>query len=242
MHYAIHGKTAAEVIVDRATIEKQHMGLTSWRNSPDGKILKSDVSVAKNYLSKDELDSMGRIVGAYLDLAEDRAKRKIPMTMEDWSTRLDRFLEMDDREILKDAGKITAQFAKNFAETEFEKYRVIQDRIFESDFDKLVKISNPAIEHKQIRPAKKMAIRGLRIKSEISQDQLAEITGIQRTNISGLENDRIEMTSHYAEMFSAVFKVHPSEILYPNGHVKKSADFLKLEKKADAFFKKVPAG
>ena len=132
------------------------MGLTNWKNSPDGKILKSDVYVAKNYLSKDELDSLGRIVGAYLDLAEDRAKRKIPMTMNDWATRLDRFLEMDDREILKNAGKVTAQFAKDFAESEFEKYRVVQDRLFESDFDKLLasssKITPPTIEAK---PAKK---------------------------------------------------------------------------------------
>jgi hypothetical protein len=105
--------------------------------------LKSDVSIAKNYLSKDELESLGRIVGAYLDLAEDRAIRKIPMTMKDWCIRLDKFLELDEREILKDAGKVTAQFAKDFAESEFEKYRVVQDRLFESDFDKLLRIAAP---------------------------------------------------------------------------------------------------
>lgn len=157
MHFAIHGQTAAEVIVNRANSEKQFMGLTSWKNSPEGKVLKSDVSVAKNYLSKDELESMGRIVNAYLDVAEDMALRKIPMTMNDWATRLDRFLELTDRGVLKDAGKVTAQFAKNFAEAEFEKYRIVQDRLFESDFDKLVattsKIKKPtAIESK---PAKK---------------------------------------------------------------------------------------
>jgi hypothetical protein len=114
------------------------MGLTSWKNSPDGKILKTDVTVAKNYLTKDELESLGRIVNAYLDLAEERAKRKIPMTMEDWAKRLDLFLEYDDRAVLQDAGKITAEIAKDKAESEFEKYRIIQDRLFQSDFDKLI--------------------------------------------------------------------------------------------------------
>ena len=155
LHYAIHGQTAAEVIVSRAKSEKQHMGLTSWKNSPDGKVLKSDVSIAKNYLSQDELESLGRIVSAYLDLAEDRAKRKVPMPMNEWAPRLDRFLEMDDREILKDAGNVTALFAKNFAESEFEKYRIVQDQLFESDFDKLVKSAIPAIEHKPINPVLK---------------------------------------------------------------------------------------
>ncbi len=112
------------------------MGLTSWEDSPDGKILKTDVSVAKNYLSKEELELLGRIVGAYLDLAEDRAKRKIPMTMEDWAKRLDQFLTFNEREILKDAGKISAEIAKDHAESEFEQYRIIQDRRFESDFDR----------------------------------------------------------------------------------------------------------
>jgi hypothetical protein len=114
------------------------MGLNYWKNCPDGKIIKTDVSIAKNYLTKDELESLGRIVNAYLDLAEERAKRKIPMTMEDWSKRLDLFLKYDDREILKNAGKITTEIAKNKAESEFEKYRIVQDRIFQSDFDKII--------------------------------------------------------------------------------------------------------
>ena len=136
MHYAIHGQTAAELIKNRADSRAKNMGLTSWEGSPDGKILKTDVSVAKNYLSKEELQSLGRIVGAYLDLAEDRANRKIPMTMEDWAKRLDEFLKFDEREILKDSGKISAEIAKDHAESEFEKYRITQDRLFESDFDK----------------------------------------------------------------------------------------------------------
>lgn len=115
------------------------MGLTSWENSPDGKILKTDISIAKNYLSADELDSLGRVVSAYLELAEGRAKRKIPMTMADWAIQLDKLLELDAREILKDAGKISAKIAKDHAESEFEKYRIIQDRLFESDFDREVK-------------------------------------------------------------------------------------------------------
>lgn len=138
LHFGIHGHTAAELIMQRADGDKMHMGLTSWSNAPDGKIIKTDVSVAKNYLNKDELESLGRIVSAYLDLAEDRAKRKIPMTMEDWGKRLDLFLEFDEREILQDAGKVTAQIAKAFAESEFEKYRIIQDKLFKSDFDKLL--------------------------------------------------------------------------------------------------------
>ncbi|MBS3118142.1 virulence RhuM family protein, partial [Candidatus Woesearchaeota archaeon] len=113
--------------------------LTSWRNSPEGKILKTDVSIAKNYLTKEELESLGRIVSAYLDLAEERAKRRIPMTMEDWAKRLDLFLRFDEREILKNAGKITVEIAKEFAETEFEKYRIVQDKLFESDFDRVAK-------------------------------------------------------------------------------------------------------
>ncbi|MBX3708729.1 MAG: virulence RhuM family protein [Gammaproteobacteria bacterium] len=139
LHYAIHGHTASELVVKRADSSKQHMGLTNWENSPHGKILKTDVTVAKNYLTADELDSLGRIVNAYLELAEDRAKRKIPMTMEDWAKRLDKFLEFDEREILKDAGKISAKIAKDHAESEFEKYRITQDRLFESDFDREVK-------------------------------------------------------------------------------------------------------
>lgn len=139
LHYAIHGHTAAELIKSRANAEKEHMGLTSWEKSPDGKIVKTDVSIAKNYLTETELESLGRIVNAYLDLAEDRAKRHLPMTMEDWAKRLDKFLEADDRDILQNSGKITALMAKSFAESEFEKYRIVQDRLFESDFDKEVK-------------------------------------------------------------------------------------------------------
>ena len=136
MHYAVHGHTAAELIYERADAEKPHMGLSSWAAAPNGKIVKSDVGIAKNYLSKPEMLSLQRIVSAYLDLAEDRAMRHIPMTMEDWSHRLDLFLSADDREVLQDAGKITAEIAKSKAETEFEKYRIIQDRDFLSDYDK----------------------------------------------------------------------------------------------------------
>lgn len=139
LHYAIHGRTASELVVERADSNKPHMGLTSWDDSPDGKILKTDVAVAKNYLTAEELDSLGRIVNAYLELAEDRARRKIPMTMEDWATRLDKFLEFDERDVLRNAGKISAKIAKDHAESEFEKYRIIQDRLFESDFDKEMK-------------------------------------------------------------------------------------------------------
>ena len=138
LHFAIHRQTAAELIFNRANSQKEKMGLTSWDNAPDGKILKSDVTIAKNYLSRDELESLGRVVNAFLDLAEDRAKRNIPMTMEDWVTRLDKFLDADDREILKDSGKITKKIADEKAITEFEKYRVDQDRLFMSDFDKLL--------------------------------------------------------------------------------------------------------
>ena len=136
MHYAVHGHTAAELIYERADADKPHMGLTTWAAAPEGKIVKSDVSVAKNYLSDQEMRSLERIVSAYLDLAEDRAERHIPMTMEDWARRLDLFLMADDREVLQNSGKITAEIAKAKAETEFEKYRVIQDRLFMSDFDK----------------------------------------------------------------------------------------------------------
>ncbi|MFA6138799.1 MAG: virulence RhuM family protein [Sulfurimonas sp.] len=138
LHFAIHGHTASELIKQRANSDAQNMGLTSWENAPDGKILKNDIAVAKNYLTKDELDSLGRIVNAYLDLAENRAKRNIPMTMEDWAKRLDMFLEFDDREILQDNGKISAKLAKEFALSEFEKYRVVQDKLYKSDFDKMV--------------------------------------------------------------------------------------------------------
>ncbi|MCY4322040.1 MAG: virulence RhuM family protein, partial [Bdellovibrionaceae bacterium] len=139
LHYAIHGQTAGELIKQRASSKKKDMGLSSWENSPTGKILKTDVAIAKNYLTGKELESMSRIVSAYLDLAEDRAKRKIPMTMEDWSKRLDQFLAFNERPILKKAGKISKDLAKKFAESEFEKYRIIQDKLFESDFDKEIK-------------------------------------------------------------------------------------------------------
>ena len=138
MHYAVSHQTASEIIYNRANAEKEHMGLTNWKNSPDGKILETDVVVAKNYLSKDELESLERIVSAFLDLAEDRAKRNIPMTMEDWLSRIDKFLLADDRDILKDAGKISHEIACDKALTEFEKYRVKQDRLYKSDFDLLL--------------------------------------------------------------------------------------------------------
>lgn len=139
MHYAIHGQTAAEVILNRADADKINMGLTSWEGAPEGKIHKYDVSIAKNYLSEFELAQMQRIVSAYLDMAEVHAIRKIPMTMADWEERLSGFLKLWDREILQDAGKVTAEIAKAHAESEFEKYRITQDRLFESDFDKEVK-------------------------------------------------------------------------------------------------------
>jgi len=139
LHYAIHGKTAAEVIVDRAEHQKENMGLTTWKDAPGGKIQKFDVVVAKNYLSEFELAQMQRIVSAYLDMAEVQAMRRIPMTMADWEERLGGFLKLWDREILQDAGRVTAEIAKAHAESEFEKYRIVQDRLFESDFDRLVK-------------------------------------------------------------------------------------------------------
>lgn len=139
LHFAIHGYTAAELIVQRADSTKKRMGLTAWDNSPEGKVIKTDVAVAKNYLSQEELESLGRIVNAYLDLAEERARRNIPMTMEDWAKRLDLFLAFDERDILQDKGKVTAQIAKAHAESEFEKYRIVQDQLFESDFDKMLK-------------------------------------------------------------------------------------------------------
>ena len=138
LHFAIHGKTASEVIIDRANAERKYMGLTTWRNAPDGKIVKRDVSIAKNYLSRGEMESLERIVTMYLDYAEDQAKRKIPMTMEDWAKKLDAFLQFNERDILNNSGKVTAEVAKAFAESEFEKYRIKQDRLFKSDFDKLL--------------------------------------------------------------------------------------------------------
>jgi len=139
LHWAIHGQTAAEVIVDRADHQKQNMGLTTWKDAPQGKIQKFDVSVAKNYLTENEMAQLQRLVSAYLDVAEDMALRKIPMTMQDWETRLNKFIEATDREILQDPGKVTAEIAKSHAESEFEKYRIVQDRLFESDFDRMIK-------------------------------------------------------------------------------------------------------
>ncbi len=138
LHWAIHGHTAAELIVDRADHRKDRMGLTTWKDAPHGKIQRFDVSVAKNYLTADELGQLQRLVSAYLDLAEDMARRQIPMTMEDWETRLNRFIAATDREILQDAGKVTAEIAKAHAESEFERYRVIQDRLYVSDFDQSI--------------------------------------------------------------------------------------------------------
>ena len=136
MHYAVHQHTAAELIMERASAEKEHMGLTTWENAPSGKIVKTDVSIAKNYLKQNELEDMGNIVSAVLDFAEARAKRHIPMTMEDWAKRIDAYLNSDERPLLTDAGSVSHEAVQEYAETEFEKYRVIQDRLFESDFDR----------------------------------------------------------------------------------------------------------
>ena len=138
MHYAIHGHTAAELIVERADSQKDHMGLTTWQDAPDGKIKKSDVTIAKNYLTEFEISQLNRMVTSYLDFAENMALRKIPLTMQDWEQRLNGFIEMFQYGLLKDAGRVTAEIAKLHAETEFEKYRIIQDRIFMSDFDKFM--------------------------------------------------------------------------------------------------------
>ena len=138
MHYAVHGHTAAELIMERADSAREHMGLTTWQDAPDGKIKKSDVTVAKNYLTEFELGQLNRMVAAYLDFAENMAQRKIPLTMQDWETRLNSFIEMFEYGLLKDAGKVSAEIAKLHAETEFEKYRVIQDRLFMSDYDRFV--------------------------------------------------------------------------------------------------------
>ncbi len=153
LHWAIHGQTGAEVaevIVDRADHQKQNMGPTTWKDAPKGKIQKFDVSVAKNYLTENEMAQLTRLVNAYLDVAEDMALRKIPMTMQDWETRLNKFIEATDREILQDAGKVTAEIAKAHAESEFEKYRIIQDRLFESDFDRLMKQLGHGEEKKEV--------------------------------------------------------------------------------------------
>lgn len=136
MHFAVHGHTAAELIVDRADADKEHMGLTTWEKAPNGKIVKADVSIAKNYLKESELDDMGKLVNTILDFAQRMADRHIPITMEDWAKRIDVVLEAGGDAVLKDAGEVTAEYAKEYAETEFEKYRIIQDRLFRSDFDK----------------------------------------------------------------------------------------------------------
>lgn len=136
MHFAVHGHTAAELIVDRADADKEHMGLTTWEKAPNGKIVKADVSIAKIYLKESELDDMGKLVNTILDFAQRMADRHIPMTMEDWAKRIDIVLEAGGDDVLKDAGEVTAEYAKEYAETEFEKYRIIQDRLFRSDFDK----------------------------------------------------------------------------------------------------------
>ena len=136
MHFAVHGHTAVELIIDRADADKEHMGLTTWEKAPNGKIVKADVSIAKNYLKESELDDMGKLVNTILDFAQRMADRHIPMTMEDWAKRIDIVLEAGGDAVLKDAGEVTAEYAKEYAETEFEKYRIIQDRLFRSDFDK----------------------------------------------------------------------------------------------------------
>ena len=138
MHYAVHGHTAAELIMERADAEKEHMGLTTWENAPDGKIVKTDVTIAKNYLKQIELEDMGRIVTAVLEFAESRAKRHIPMTMEDWAKRIDAYLSSDERPLLDNAGCVSHEEAVLHAETEFERYRIVQDRLFQSDFDKFL--------------------------------------------------------------------------------------------------------
>jgi len=137
LHFAIHGSTAAEVIYNRANSTKEHMGLTTWQNAPTGKIVKSDVSVAKNYLTEKEIKSLDRFVTMYLDYAESQAERNIPMTMEEWAKKINAFLQFNEKELLENAGKVTAAIAKEFAESEFEKYRIIQDKLFKSDFDRL---------------------------------------------------------------------------------------------------------
>ncbi len=152
MHYAVHGHTASELIVNRASAKRVNMGLTTWENAPNGKIVKTDVSIAKNYLNENELEAMGRLVNAFLDLAEDMAKRHMPMTMEDWAKRIDKFLDISDRPVLTDAGHITAEQAKQYAETEFEKYRVTQDRLFRSDFDRLWNDNILPIDSDESRP------------------------------------------------------------------------------------------
>lgn len=146
IHYSVHGHTAAELIYQRADADKEHMGLTTWEGAPTGKIHKYDVTVAKNYLTEEELQTLGRIVSAYLDLAEIQAMRHIPMTMEDWENRLNGFLSLMDREVLANAGRISAELAKSHAESEWEKYRIVQDRLYTSDFDRFVQLEERAAD------------------------------------------------------------------------------------------------
>lgn len=160
LHWAIHGQTAAEVIYSRADASKDHMGLTAWKDAPLGKIQRFDVVVAKNYLSEREMAQLQRLVSAYLDLAEDMALRQIPMTMQDWETRLNRFIEATARAVLQDAGKVTAEIAKAHAESEFEKYRVVQDRLFKSDFDRLLEGPEAADEAPITDPERQPATKG----------------------------------------------------------------------------------
>jgi hypothetical protein len=155
LHWAIHGQTAAEVIVDRANANKEYMGLRTWTDAPHGKIQKFDAVVAKNYLTEAELAQLSRLVNAYLDVAEDMAIRKLPMTMQDWEVRLNRFLAATDREVLQDAGRVTAEIARTHAESEFEKYRIVQDRLFESDFDRVVTDTKRLGESAAKRPPRK---------------------------------------------------------------------------------------
>lgn len=156
LHWAIHGQTAAEVIYHRADAGKENMGLTSWKDGPLGKIQKFDVIVAKNYLTEPEIVQLTRLVNAYLDVAEDMAQRKIPMTMQDWETRLNRFIEATDREVLQDAGKVTAEIARAHAESEFEKYRIVQDQRFVSDFDKVInQLGKPRLVEEKKQSKKK---------------------------------------------------------------------------------------
>lgn len=149
MHYAVHGHTVAELIVERADAEKPHMGLTTWKAAPDGKIIRSDVSVAKNYLSTEEMMQLNRLVTAYLDFAENMALRKIPLTMEDWEKRLNSFIEMFEYGLLKDVGRVTTEIAKLHAETEFEKYRIVQDKLFLSDYDRYLLELEKEMKEKQ---------------------------------------------------------------------------------------------
>lgn len=159
LHFAIHGHTAAELVQQRADADKPHMGLATWEKAPAGRVLQSDVAVAKNYLTADELQALGRVVNSYLDLAEDRASRRIPMTMEDWARQLDRFLDLTERGILKNAGKVSAEAAKAHALSEFQRYRLVQDKNYESDFDRVAKAPAPTA-HDSLKALERMERQG----------------------------------------------------------------------------------